>query len=38
MEIINKNSSGNELYNSVNIDLIGEIAGEAIGGNIETKK
>ena len=31
MEIINKNSSGNELYNSVNIPLIGEIAaGEAI--------
>ena len=31
MEIINKNLSGNELYNSVNIPLIGEIAaGEAI--------
>ncbi len=31
MEIINKNSSGNELNNSVNIPLIGEIAaGEAI--------
>ena len=31
MEIINKNSNGNELYNSVNIPLIGEIAaGEAI--------